>query len=186
MVLTVLNDELIGAAGVDVNGVSYDVEFKEGTFTEVFGSASGLDVTSSAEASAFSSALLGQVFIDGAEGLFDIDPVSTFGCIYNNLCWVYTPYNVDNDTLDVHRAINAVAEVPAGRRTPGDETSALTTTISFDSAHTGPTGSKALWADWSVSTVGSEVPVPGAVWLFASALLGLFSINRKIELRFIC
>ena len=168
--------QLTGATDVNVSGTSYDVNFYEGTFSDVFGSASGLDAINSTEAEAFSVALLAQVFVDGPQGSFDSNPMNTYGCIYDNLCWVFTPYNVVSDTINVYMATNDEQEAPVRTTGSGDTTREWTTTTVFDSAHTGPTGSKVLWADWSVS---AEVPIPAAAWLFGSALIGLVGIKRK-------
>jgi len=95
---------LLGANGVDVDGVLYDVRFKDSTLEDVFINGDGstaFDATTLAQAQAFSSALRSQVLIDTAvDGpwyTFDGSPQLTFGCSYLVLCDIYTPYEISLD-----------------------------------------------------------------------------------------
>lgn len=62
---------VIGAAGVDVGGASFDVEFLDGTCDSVYGlcSVSNFIFTTESAALAASQALIGQVFVDNFSDL---------------------------------------------------------------------------------------------------------------------
>jgi hypothetical protein len=178
------NGQLIRANNVLVSGVLYDVEFKDGTFTSIFGSIGNLDATTASQATAFSTALHNQVFIDiPSLGLyFDSSPASTiYGCepyqsesdpSLDNDCFVYTPYAKKNgtygsNTLYLH---NAAAK-------PDDEIDVSYTNqwpLLVDMSYQ----PQAVYADWSISQVVTTVPLPAAVWFMASGLVGLASIKR--------
>ncbi len=92
------NNVLTGAQNVDVGGALYDVEFREGTFFDVFSDIGGLDATDLMMANLFSNALLDQVFldIDPVRHLsFDSNPFLTFGCHRVELCVAMTPYGIE-------------------------------------------------------------------------------------------
>ena len=92
-----VNGKLTGAHNVEVNGILYDVEFRDGTCADLF---SGCDnpvtdfpFTTPADAFAAAAALLAQVFVDGtAPALFDSNPALTLGCGTTTVCGVFTPY----------------------------------------------------------------------------------------------
>ena len=88
------NGQLLGARDVDVSGTLYEVQFRDDTFANIFGDASGLDATSQADAVSFAQALLGQVLIDSDAGQFDADPELTNGCENFNECRALVPYSV--------------------------------------------------------------------------------------------
>jgi hypothetical protein len=131
--LVVQGGQLIGATGVDVDGSLYNVQFLDGFYSDTFQDESDLDTTSEAQARLFGQALMDQVFVDTAEGLFDSDPELTFGCGNLNECIVWIPFDIDFIADDTNW----------------------------------------VYADWQV------VPVPAAVWLFASALGLLGWMHRK-------
>jgi hypothetical protein len=84
--------ELTGAAGVMVNGASYDVEFVDGTCAAHFGGCDSDSDFTFVQADAYTAAqvLLDQVFT----GAFDTDYTRTFGCGANSTgsCWILVPY----------------------------------------------------------------------------------------------
>ena len=90
-VLDVQDGQLVGATGVSVNGVLYDVEFVDGSCVTLF---NGCDdpgdfvFTSGTEALAASQALLDQVFL----GIYDTNPELTAGCSFFFDCDVLTAY----------------------------------------------------------------------------------------------
>ncbi|MEM6668983.1 MAG: PEP-CTERM sorting domain-containing protein [Pseudomonadota bacterium] len=91
---------LLGASGVDVNGVLYDVSFVDGNCIDLFDGcdeASDFDFSTEAAAEAAAQALLDQVFVDGPLGDFDSDPSLTFGCSDNSLCYATIPYALQQD-----------------------------------------------------------------------------------------
>jgi hypothetical protein len=92
------NGILTGATNVDVGGTLYKVLFVDGTCAAVFtGCYSGSDFafTSESAAQIASQALLAQVFLDGAQGVFDSVPHLTFGCPLPFFCLALTPYGFD-------------------------------------------------------------------------------------------
>jgi hypothetical protein len=86
--------QLLGARDVNISGILYEVQFRDDTFTNIFGDASGLDANSEAEARLFGQALIEQVFVDSASGLFDTDPELINGCENTNSCEVLIPFSV--------------------------------------------------------------------------------------------
>lgn len=103
------NGILTGATGVDVLGVSYDVEFLDGTFAEVFGDGSGLAFSGSEPQGAVAAAqsLLDQVFL----GIYDDNPNLVRGCSFANYCNVYVPYEVRDTFLVAGAARNFSSSV---------------------------------------------------------------------------
>jgi hypothetical protein len=86
---------LTGAAGVNVNGTLYDVEFVDDTRAAVFDGCDSVNdfaFTTLADAAAASDALGVQVFVDGPSGQFDSFPNLTFGCIDAFICNATTPF----------------------------------------------------------------------------------------------
>ena len=73
---------LTGAKGVTIGNRIYDVEFREGTCAQVYGTCTkpsfAFEFMSDAQAAA--AVLLDQVFVDGPLGRFDSNPALTFGC----------------------------------------------------------------------------------------------------------
>ena len=96
--ILVVNGELTGATGVNVNGTFYDVAFVDGTCVELFSgcdAASDFTFTTLSSAVSASRALLDQVFL----GTFDTVPSLTLGCENVSRCSVATPYDVANGML---------------------------------------------------------------------------------------
>ena len=98
------NGILTGATGVDVLGVSYDVEFVDGTFTSIFGDGSTLSFAGSGQTGVVAAAesLLDQVFI----GVFDNDSNLTRGCSFNLYCIATIPYEVQEGEYLALAALN--------------------------------------------------------------------------------
>lgn len=104
--LNVVGGQLMGATGVDVGGVLYDVAFVNGTCIDLF---NGCDENSDFTFQTFEDAVLatqalsGQVFnSDSALGAFDSIPHLTNGCepgTFNGVCLVYTPFAVELDGI---------------------------------------------------------------------------------------
>ncbi|HIF07614.1 MAG TPA: DUF1566 domain-containing protein, partial [Gemmatimonadetes bacterium] len=95
--LHVEGGQLLGAFGVDVGGTLYDVEFVDGTCTDLFAGcdeAADFTFTTSSAARAAGQALLDQVFVNSGLGLFDDDPTLTNGCSSADFCNPYTPYEL--------------------------------------------------------------------------------------------
>lgn len=114
-----VNEEgsLIGANGVIVEGVEYNVRFSDGSCQELFNGCDDpndfvLDATTAFSAS---DALLNQVFLDGPLGNFDSEPGLTNGCEPNFRCIFLVPFSEEdgragqnNETLSRDVTSNAL------------------------------------------------------------------------------
>ena len=88
------NGTLTGATGVEVDGVSYDVTFNQGSCAALFEGCNAPEHFAAANQAAalqFGQALLDQVFVDTAQGNFDTQPSLTRGCIVN-ACVALIPF----------------------------------------------------------------------------------------------
>ena len=156
----VVGGELTRILDVDVGGVLYDVEFKDGTFATALGGV--FDFAAQADAVVAASALDGAI-ADTAAGSFDSVPGLTFGCETINDCGMLTPYQFDalgrvvSALLINTNASDTIANADARLQT-FDTTAAL----------------NFVWADWTRSTVNSVLPEPSSFALLISgALAGL-------------
>lgn len=92
-----VNGKLTSARNVDVDGIVYDVDFRDGTCVGLFSGcdnpATDFAFTTQADATAASATLLSLVLIDGPQGLFDSAPQNLQGC-NQSLCLILTPYTL--------------------------------------------------------------------------------------------
>jgi hypothetical protein len=172
---------LTGARGVIVSGQSYDVDFRDGTCTALFGGCDdAADFVFNTQASAYaaSQALLNQVF--NAFGSIDLDPALTRGCEASAYvwqgqtwatCWVLTPlalpspgqvstYLVANDIRDGSDAVPVNTNFVISRS--DDISSAVRSGHAWMST----------WAVWRAagSTAPQTVPEPTSLLLAALGL----------------
>ena len=188
VILNINNGTLFGAFDVNVNGTLYDVEFKDGTCIELY---NGCDqesdfIFSQPERDGeygrqASTALLEQVFINSSLGAFDTNPVLTNGCNSSKECWVLTPIYMNGGSLQAIIAVNKPFISNEGSTLNRDHLLGGPRQKSFDSSaeNSIPNGDKRVYAIWSPV---SEVPVPTAVWLFGSGLIGLVGMRKKSKL----
>ena len=95
---------LLGANGVEVNHVLYDVRFQDGTCISLY---SGCDQASdfvfpanSFDANSASNALNEQVFIDIGSQLWDSSSAfAPSGCTFVNSCSIITPYGISGSNV---------------------------------------------------------------------------------------
>lgn len=162
---------LLGASGVDVGGTIYDVEFLDGSCVDNFNgcdAVSDFDFTTEADALLASAALM-VIILDTVDGDFDSVPTLTNGCSFDSWCYIVTPYELVGVNMEGAFFLN-FSSANGGTDESG---SPLRVEISNGNS------SNVVYADWSVS----QVPVPAALWLFGTALIGLvgFGKRRKVS-----
>jgi hypothetical protein len=158
--------QLTGATGVVVNGVTYDVEFVDGTCSALFNSCDAVsDFTfqNSTDAAAAANALFAQV----TTGTFDTDPTLTFGCGATT-CFMVIPYGLNGTVQGNFDAILA------GNGAASNATSSMSNSpTTFDTA----TNRSFVWARFAAAT---GVPEP-STW--AMMLLGFLGIGLVVRRR---
>ena len=166
---------LTGASNVLVWGSLYDVAFVDslrtvGTFT------------TENEAAAASNALLEQVFLDGPDGDFDSLPGLTRSCDgdigLDITCSIATPFYVIPEGQEFAGLMFAALAV----NTSSSIDRVGGTTICVDPKGCEPPSVLLFraFASWTyVSTPVPAVPVPAAVWLFGTGIIGLIGFSRR-------
>ena len=183
-VLNIQNGNLFGATGVDVNGALYDVSFLDGTCIELYDGCdentdfpftNPADLNDGVLLGVAMQALLDQVFIDSTLGAFDTEPELMNGCNVTGGCRVSTPLwaNVGAGTAGVFFAFNSNQQDTEGAK---DLVGSGGGTRTFDTRPNSPTAEDiSVYAVWNGTAV---VPIPSAIWLFGSGLLGLVGLAR--------
>jgi len=167
--LTYSGDQLTGVNGVEALGGTWDVTFHGDTFDNVdavYGISQPFFTSAESEAltialAADMSAVLGGV----------LDPEDVNGCsTFNVSCVIVTPYTfitfVDDSAADLRVKGFSVEVTPSSTITGGTTETTAKRDIDFDNIS---------YAVWEVSAV----PVPAAVWLFGSGLIGLIGVARR-------
>ena len=181
--LIVDNGSLMGATGVDVGGVLYDVQFIDGACDTLY---NGCDDISDFPFSNPSNdptliriamtALFEQVLIDSPLGNFDSNPNLINGCFVSGSCSVNTPLNPSTSAAGLvagYAAVNTTA-IDQGRVNQLDHITAGS--LAFDTLSLNPDRDLSVFAVWSQTAV---VPVQAAFWLFGSGLLGLIGVAKR-------
>lgn len=169
--LDIQNGFLYGADDVIVKEVKYNVSFLDQKVVSI-GTASQFTFQTPQEAIAASQALLDQVFI----GQFDIVPSLTNGIEpidEDDFANIFTPYGVydgvQSALTNIWGAKNAILDTEDQVHFGGG------TIQADDSLAFAPTG---VWAVWQVQAP-SPVPLPAAVWIFGSGLIGLAGLKKR-------
>ena len=170
--LNLVNGQLLGASGVSFNGALYNVEFVDGSCFALFDrcdAASDFAFQSSQTAQDALGILLDQVFLDSAVGSFDSNPALTNGCEDAASCRLVTPFLV----LGIDVALAGVTNTADG---PGQMDSVVSGIFIRNRASGPIPDSSETFAVW---TSAGTVPVPAAIWLFGTALLGFVGMSRR-------
>ena len=165
--------QLTGARGIDIGGVSYDVEFVDGSCVEVFSgcnSSSDFAFRNQANADLASQALLDQVLIDGPLGLFDSMPALTEGCS-GILCNFFIPYSLGSFGPTLTVQVSAAQNEPFN--TGGDFDRVISSNL-IRSSQIDALGS----STWARFTLTQAVPEPGT-WLMM--ILGFGAIGGMMR-----
>jgi hypothetical protein len=170
--LDLVSGQLVGASGVSFDGSLYNVEFVDGSCFALFDrcdEASDFVFQSSQIAQNALGILLDQVFLDSVAGAFDSNPALTNGCEDADSCRIVTPFKaLGNDVL-----LAGLTNTADG---PG-QTDAVFPGVFIRSRASGPIpDSSETFAVWSSV---SAVPVPAAIWLFGTALIGLVGFGKR-------
>ncbi len=173
-VLNVVGGQLTGAQNVQIGNALYDVQFVDDSCINIFNGCddvSDFDFDNAVDAVAAGQALLDQVLLDGPEGPFDSDPTATSGCADAFNCFVFIPYDIDNSEPLFSIPSAFARNFADGGPNVDDAGTVLGAIPSQNQA-----GSPLIV--WGVFTKTSEIPTPGAFWLFVAALTAL-AIGRR-------
>lgn len=163
--------QLSGANDVDIGGTLYDVRFEDGSCAGVF---SGCDDAGdfdfdNAVGLIAAQALVDQVFLDSAQGLFDSRPDLTSGCGHPNLCYTYIPTSSGKGVYAGNRAV-------AG----GDDIGELDFDPLFDHGQ----DSQVVWARFSIVQAAVPEPLSWSMMIGGFGMIGAVSRRRNLKLTF--
>ena len=205
--LVVEGGQLTGATGVQFDGMSYSVEFRDGTCIELFDGcdeASDFAFNNAVDALGFADSLLDRVFINTGQGDFDDVPSLTSGCDTNFgavFCQALIPFGVlltereiDGGSDDSDPLTILERQVQLGVAVNGIEDADLTRPGSlngfFDTGDAGGFGAPitvfAVVTKQTTSPGDTEpgdttpvIPLPAGAWLMLTGLGALAALRRR-------
>jgi hypothetical protein len=181
--LNVVGGQLMGAFGVDVGGILYDVAFVDDTCIQLF---NGCDESSdftftgstSAGARLAAQALLDQVFLDGPSGAFDTQPELTNGCEAASFaaCSVFIPWLYESPSPGFRYANSLNADTNSGDNGNGQGSIVLSYADSIVLSSTlDVLGYANVYSQWNTTVV----PEPSTALLLGLGLLGMAGRSRQ-------
>ncbi len=161
--------QLGGINGIDIGGTLYNVEFKEGSVFDIFGSTPVFDFNISSAGLA-STALL-NTYHSLPNTSYDTDPTTTSGCSNIYLCNILTPYTISYLTEEYIFSSQYENRVTS---LGDDRVFNVGIPSTYNTETTSASHVSYVWADWSVASV----PEPESVVIFLLGLIGL-GVCRK-------
>lgn len=171
-----------GATRIEVNNVSYDVQFLDGIFGDVFAANPWTPFSSEADVWTANS-LLHSLIV--AETDLNLDPSLTSGCSIVD-CYILSPIAsraddgsyIFGENNPFHSYVRSAASINALGTAPGSDFEAVSDTYLFIDTHD---WLGLVWAKWSLSEEDVSVPESsGLIMVFMGILLLLgrrFLIN---------
>lgn len=153
-------DQLMGVSGVESLGNTWDVSFVDGSYQDVYPAADPTFLGNQADAQIAATALIENLIALNTP--LDIKAIN--GCGPGGFPWcdILTVFSFSGSTMQAYKSTLASGGWLGGA-VPG-----VTNTSTTEAA-------ERTIATWTVSTV----PIPGAVWLFGSGLVGLIGFARR-------
>ncbi len=155
-VLTFDNGKVSGVTGIESLGSTWDVTFRDGSFSSL-SPLYDITMTNQNDADTASRDLL--AFLETT--IYAKTPDAYLGCTAISPCSISTVFETDGSVAKV---------VFAGIRNAENNNTIGTTNFDVSDDFT-----FATYASWSVSTV----PIPAAIWLFGSGLIGLIGVAKR-------
>ena len=167
--LNVVDGKLVGATGLEMGGLFFNVEFADGTCHDVFpqigncqagGSGGVPPFNTESLATLAGQVLLDQVLTDSAFGSFDSEPWTVSGCSNSEFCDSVIPYQ-DNWP-------SGLLAIGVRNASPGS--------ASTDELY--PTTTYGSWPDLTLNSqrnyaVFTAIPEPGTALLLGIGMMGL-------------
>jgi hypothetical protein len=158
----VVDGKLVGFDDVVVGTETYNVRFIYGSFNSIFNDGADLDFNTAFDAGVAAEALLNAYDMFPT---YDDDPGLTTG-VSTATGRIWTPYNFLDRDLPNDTATSRVYKNTSGTNLNPDAIETSTVVRTADK----------LYADWEQVAI---VPIPAALWLFGSGLLGLLGVARR-------
>jgi len=183
LVYEMTNGILTKITEVDVNGVLYDVTFRNGSFNNIYGNASNLVFTNSSDAIAASNTLLSLMGdnVVGSDGLiYDFEHGNWLvnGCNNYVYCDMLTTYGVSTTASGNEIAHSVYArnfnDLYASPGTDSDFVMSTGLLTNYDTSTT-------PWYTYSIWTESATVPEPSILSLLGIGLLGFAFAKRKAK-----
>lgn len=163
-----------GATGIEVNNISYDVEFVDGVFGNIFSTNNWTPFASEADVWLANSQLHSLVV---AEPALDFDPSLTFGCSSLSGCYILSPIAsraddgayVFGELNPLHSYLRSAASINGAGVASGSDFEGVNDSYLYIDTKDWVSF---VWAKWSFSSV--DVPESSTLVLLIFGLMLLF------------